>query len=112
MGWKLKRTVQCAKCPWRTDVDPYDIPNGYDPEKHCALSDTIAAEGDLSGLGREMKVMACHETQDAHCVGWLVHQAGVGNNIPLRLSLLSCDNWKKIRTIGEQHQSFDDTLPQ
>lgn len=36
--WKLKRTAQCAKCPWRVDVDPHDIPNGYCEQKHAALA--------------------------------------------------------------------------
>ena len=40
--WKLKRVVQCKKCPWRVDVDPHDIPNGYSETKHRALETTIA----------------------------------------------------------------------
>lgn len=107
-GWKLKRTAQCEKCPWRVDVDPHDIPNGYSEEKHAALSCTIAQPGSLRGTDR---VMACHETQDAHCIGWLAHQLGPGNNLGLRLHMLSCENAGKIRLRGEQHQRFEDTLP-
>ena len=33
---------QCRKCPWRKDVDPHDIPNGYCEQKHAGLADTIA----------------------------------------------------------------------
>jgi len=48
---------------------------------------------------------------DAHCVGWLMNQLGPGNNIPLRLSVLSCENLKQVRLVGEQHETFEDTLP-
>lgn len=113
MGWKLKRTKQCKKCPWRKDVDPHDIPNGYCETKHKKLKRTIAEEGDLRVLSSGvMRVMACHETDDAHCVGWLDHQLGVGNNIPLRMKMLSCENADQIKLVGEQHESFEDTLPE
>lgn len=109
---KLKRTTQCAKCPWRKDVDPHDIPDGYCETKHRNLDKTIAKEGDLSGLlGGTMHVMACHETHDAHCVGWLMNQLGPGNNIALRLSMRGCENLRKVKLVGEQHERFEDTLP-
>lgn len=107
-SWKLKRTTQCEKCPWRVDVDPHDIPNGYTEERHRALEDTIAVPGSLRDTGR---VMACHETDEAHCVGWLVNQLGPGNNIGLRIRMMTCGNAKKIRLRGEQHETFEDTLP-
>lgn len=111
--WKLKRTVQCKACPWRTDVDPHDIPDGYCPAKHAALESTIAKPGDMRGaFSGELKVMACHETGDAHCVGWLMNQLGPGNNIGLRLQMMSCENAGKIKLIGEQHATFEDTLPE
>lgn len=110
--WKLKRTVQCAKCPWKKNTDPLEIPNGYSVEKHKALEDTIAKEGDLSGLfSGGLRVMACHESHDAHCIGWLMNQVGPGNNIALRIQLLSCENTKEIRVIGDQHRTFKETLP-
>lgn len=112
MTWKLKRTTQCAKCPWRKDVDPHDIPNGYSEEKHCALESTIARPGDLSSLfSGSQKVMACHESHDAHCIGWLVNQIGSGNNIGLRIKMMSCENGRNLRLIGEQHETFEETLP-
>lgn len=110
MTWKLKRTAQCAKCPWRVDVDPHDIPNGYCETKHEGLAKTIAAPGALP-TGAALNVMACHETDDAHCVGWLAHQLGPGNNIGLRISMLGCENIGKLRLVGEQHATFEDTLP-
>lgn len=111
MTWRLKRTAQCKKCPWLKAVNPHDIPNGYDVAKHRALASTIAEPGALRSLGGPMRAMACHETHDAHCIGWLWHQQGPGNNIALRMALRSCDNASKVRVRGEQHQRFEDTLP-
>lgn len=111
MSWKLKRTKQCAKCPWRKTTDPHQIPNGYCEEKHRALANTIAVPGSLQDSGR---AMACHESpigEEAHCVGWLVNQLGPGNNIPLRLRMMSCENADEIELAGEQHARFEDTLP-
>ena len=110
MSWKLKRTAQCAKCPWRKDVDPRDIPNGYCEIKHEGLRRTIA-QPDTPNLTGTMHVMACHETNDAHCIGWLMNQLGPGNNIGMRIRMSSCENASKIRLRGEQHACFDDTLP-
>lgn len=110
--WRLKRTAQCAGCPWIVGNDPHQIPNGYSVEKHLALACTIAKPGDLASLASpERHVFACHETEDAHCVGWLHHQLRVGNNIGLRLQMRRCENAHKLRLRGEQHQRFEDTLP-
>ena len=107
---KIRRTKQCDKCPWRKDVNPNDIPNGYSKEKHEALACTIAIPSDLNSINdKEIHIMACHETHNTHCVGWLVHQLGVGNNISLRLAML--DFKGVLKTIGPQHQTFVDTLP-
>lgn len=112
-SWKLKRTVQCKACPWRQSTDPYAIPNGYSVEQHRALATTIATPGDLGGLGRrEVHVMACHESHEEYCVGWLHHQLGVGNNLWLRLLMLSCTNAGDLRVSGPQHARFEDTLPE
>ena len=108
MSWKLKRTKQCEKCPWRRDVDPHEIPNGYCEIKHAKLKDTIAEPGSIINSG---KAMACHETHDAHCIGWLMHQVGPGNNIGLRMQIMSCENARNIKLVGEQHETFEDTLP-
>lgn len=110
MNWKLKRTAQCAKCPWRKDVNPNEIPNGYSAEKHRALRETIAVPGDIGGIGKPLRVMACHESHTDHCIGWLVNQSEQGNNIPLRMSLRLCANSNKVRLKGAQHQSFDEMI--
>lgn len=110
--WKLKRTRQCAKCPWRKDVNPRDIPNGYTEDKHRALGSTIAHGLDLSALATgTLKVMACHESHTSHCIGWLANQVGPGNNIALRLRMSACANAGRIKLVGEQHSRFEDTLP-
>lgn len=110
---KPKGRRQCAKCPWRKDVDPRDIPDGYCEVKHANLKGTIAEPGSLRNLGGVMRVMACHEfpvSAEQPCVGWVIHQLGPGNNIPLRMQALDgrFANWT---TVGEQHETFEDTLP-
>lgn len=114
MSFRLKRTAQCKACPWIKGVDPRaDIPNGYCETKHRALANTIAKPGNLEAVLRPgpMPVMACHETDDAHCVGWLHNQLGEGNNIALRLHMSRCENVGALRLRGEQTATFEDTLP-
>lgn len=114
MSWKLKRTKQCKKCPWKTTTNPRDIPNGYCETKHKNIKSTIAVEGDLSTIisgNMVMRAMACHEADDAHCIGWLANQLGSGNNIAMRVRMVFCDNRDKIKTVGKQHEIFEDTLP-
>jgi len=112
MSWKLKRTKQCSGCPWRRSADPRSIPNGYAEEKHRRLQGTIAKPVDLSCLASDtLRIMACHETHDAHCIGWLINQIGPGNNIGLRLQMRSCANFSEVKLVGEQHETFEDTLP-
>jgi hypothetical protein len=110
-AWQLKRTHQCEKCPWRVETDPFDIPNGYSEAAHRDLARTIAEPGSMRPTGH---AFACHEHDSAdevYCVGWLMNQIGPGNNIPLRMQMLSCDNRSAIRLRGEQHETFEDTLP-
>jgi hypothetical protein len=87
------------------------IPNGYSVEKHQALADTISKAPTLASIFEPVKIMACHETQDAPCIGWLVNQLGPGNNLGMRVQMRNCENADKIRLRGEQHQRFEDTLP-
>jgi hypothetical protein len=104
--WRLKRTRQCKKCPWLKDTNPHGIPNGYSEEKHRALASTIARD-----LFDRTESMACHENHSAHCIGWLYNQLGPGNNIGLRLKMMTCANADKLKLIGEQHDTFEETLP-
>lgn len=104
---------QCANCPWRVDADPVKIPNGYCVQKHMNLIKTIA-EPCRVDLAPQLRMMACHhsgqEGAEFPCAGWLNHQLGVGNNIALRLALIT-GKLPRFEIVGEQHQRFEDTLP-
>jgi hypothetical protein len=104
---------QCKHCPWRVDVDPHEIPNGYCERKHAALSSTIATPGALE-LGKALRVMACHESKprrELACVGWLANQLGRGNNIALRIAAIRDRKLTDFTLVGEQHETLEDTLP-
>lgn len=112
----MKPRKQCAKCPWKTSTDPFDIPNGYCPLKHGDLKSTIAEPGSLAGLtSNERLMMACHETGgntlQLPCVGWLAHQLGEGNNIAIRMAVIHKQVDGNIETVGPQHKTLEDTLP-
>lgn len=121
--WKLKRTAQCAACPWKTSTVPErDIPT-YDAEKHRGLAGTVApvdgvAAADwfiarLSGA-EPTRIFTCHETDatdPAHCVGWLANQLGPGSNVLVRMDMATCTNAHRLRTVGPQHPNFEATLP-
>ena len=105
---------QCAKCPWKVSTDPHDIPNGYCEMKHAGLSSTVAKPADIAGMGRPLHIMACHESpigEELPCVGWLDNQLGRGNNLGLRLAVLQKRVDANVETVGEQHESLEDTLP-
>lgn len=58
--------------------------------------------------------MACHETspgKELPCVGWLAHQLGPGNNIALRLHVAFGKLDADVKTVGPQHETFEDTIP-
>lgn len=112
-NWKLKRVKQCEKCPWKVSTNPLEIPNGYTVEKHKALKSTISDPNNpLSFIQqKQLKVMACHETHNAHCIGWIYNQINQGNNIALRLQMLSCENYSQLEIEGKQHEKFEDTIP-
>lgn len=107
---------QCKKCPWKVGANPFDIPGGYDRAKHCALKNTIAKDSfDPNAFDpTELRLMACHESnvgREVVCVGWLHNQLTEGNNILLRLGVVCGKISADYRLEGEQHLSFEDTLP-
>lgn len=108
--WELEQVQQCRKCPWLKGVDPSTIPNGYSLEKHRALECTIASTGDILP-DSTVRIMACHESHQNRCIGWLHNQLGRGKNIGLCLQATRCSNIKDISLAGEQHESFEDTIP-
>ncbi len=111
-SFRLKRTQQCVKCPWRVSTNPRDIPNGYCETRHKSLKNTIAVPANLADLNSPViRMMACHEEHASPCVGWLANQLGPGNNLALRLHMMQCENAGDLSLRGKQHASFEDTLP-
>lgn len=105
---------QCKKCPWRVGVDPLTIPHGYCELKHQGLKSTIATPGELPVIDK-LEQMACHESpigKDHVCIGWLHNQLNEGNNILLRLKVHLGQVDGDYELLGEQHPTFEDTLPQ
>ena len=105
---------QCSKCPWKVSTNPRDIPNGYSVAQHKDLDSTIAptVEAQIEvGFGGPVRMMACHETHDSPCLGWLAHQLGPGNNIVLRIHTANSRVCTDFELVGEQHASFEATLP-
>lgn len=107
------RNKQCEKCPWKKSTNPHEIPDGYSVELHKKLKETIATPGALNQTSTS--AMSCHEHppgDEVPCVGWLLHQLGPGNNLPLRLMAMNGKfehvDWPDPDT---QHQRFEDTLP-
>lgn len=113
MKCSAKPRTQCKACPWKKSTVPErDIPGGYSENKHRGLRDTIAVPG-LIQLGGVARVMACHESkpgQEIECVGWVMQQLGPGNNIALRMRAMD-GRYNGWRTVGPQHERFEDTLP-
>lgn len=105
---EIIRTKQCGNCPWKKDSNLDKIPE-YDRLKHLDLATTIAEPGSLDS---SFDTMGCHESfeGDELCVGWLVNQIGVGNNIPLRIRMMQCSNAKDLEVFGEQFQTFEEML--
>jgi len=93
-------------------TNPHDIPNGYEVAKHRALENTVA--NGTPSIGAPLRMMACHKTQvgrELPCVGWLVNQLGPGNNLGLRLAVMRGTVDADVKTVGKQHERFEDTLP-
>lgn len=110
MNWRLKQTKQCSTCPWLVDATVANIPN-YQPENHKRLISTIAEQGIIEF---DLPAMSCHHAEDGepgrYCIGWLSNQIGPGNNIGMRLKMLSCENSRDIQLAGEQVETFEETF--
>lgn len=108
---------QCRKCPWRLDVDPADIPDGFNYEVHRRLGDNVRqTSSQITSRKMPLHVMACHETKEASpgekpCVGWLVNQLGPGGNLMLRIRAMRNDGFADVETVGPQRASYDEILP-
>ena len=110
-----KPRKQCSKCPWKMSTNPREIPNGYSEDLHRRLQVTIAAPCDLAAVNAPTrKVMGCHESKrgkEIACVGWLVNQLGVGNNLELRIGVMRGEVDANVEVVGAQHETLEDTLP-
>ena len=111
---ELKRTVQCAKCPFKQSTNPLEIPNGYEVGKHKHLESCISKQP-----LQQTNFMLCHHSKESEgtietvelCAGWLHNQLGTGNNLYLRVIMKDCENINELKVIGEQHKTFNDTIP-
>jgi len=106
-----EKVTQCKSCPWRVDCQPMeDIPN-YIPDLHHKLDRTI--KSGLETLGcKVMHVMACHYSKPGKefpCAGWLHNQIGPGNNIGVRLRVMTKQMPVPV-VDGKQYETFEETL--
>lgn len=104
---------QCKKCPWRKDVDPRDIPNGFCVESHRSLEKGICRSGEVR-INLPLHMMACHESpigKERPCTGWLANQLGPGNNLALRMAVATGRIRPPGELAGEQRERFEDLLP-
>ena len=106
-----KTVVQCKSCPWRIDCVPdRDIPN-YVPALHEGLTNTIRS-GIETLFETERHTMACHYSKPGEefpCAGWLSNQLGSGNNIGVRMAVMT-GSMPVPKIDGPQHERFEDTL--
>ena len=105
---------QCETCPWKKGADLSKIPH-YRRGLHHKLAETIADPEAGYKPTSCLRMMSCHystEGNDIVCVGWAVHQLGVGNNISLRIAAMRDPRLQRIETVGPQHATFEDTLCQ
>lgn len=110
---KLKRTKQCANCPWKKSTKHEDIDRreGFDVEYYKSVRDDFVSRPGFIGMSQDHDNMGCHkhpDEDDVPCIGWLAHEVGPGNNIGLRLWLTQFENSWDIETVGEQHKSIYD----
>lgn len=114
-SWQLKQTKQCKNCPWRKDSDLSQIPD-YSEEQHRDLERTIVDNNiDSFNPIAPVAFMACHNgtaiSTNLECTGWL-HNQLTGHNLGLRIRLRSCTNLRELEVVGEQFDTFEETLPE
>jgi hypothetical protein len=106
---KPKTVHQCSTCPWKVGADLNLIPN-YRRELHEKLTCTIA-DGPRLPTG-VLRCMSCHystERKNKPCAGWLYNQLGIGNNIGVRLAVMT-ERLSMPKVSGEQYETFEETL--
>lgn len=101
--------VQCRLCPWKKSTRG-QIPNGFARDVHDLIRSMSTP---MAALHQTELMMQCHETSDAEplpCVGWMVHQLGPGNDLVLRMKMIAGHYDGDLRTVGPQHERFEDIL--
>lgn len=108
MSEKPKTVRQCKTCPWKTSVVPSrDVPN-YDPGIYERMQASLRT-GVESMTEKVRLVMECHNGKrgaNRPCAGWLHHQLGVGNNLGVRLAVIS-GRMPAPKVVGEQHEDLE-----
>jgi hypothetical protein len=111
MTTEPEKIKQCPSCPWRVECVPdRDIPN-YKRDLHEGLTNTIQ-EGLGTMFCKVRHIMACHYSkvgEEFPCAGWLSNQIGSGNNIGLRLAVMT-GQMPVPEVDGPQHETFEQTL--
>jgi hypothetical protein len=104
----VKAVRQCKTCPWRVDVVPSrDVPN-YDPGIYDRMRASLRTGIDSIRETTRM-VMECHNGKkgaNRACAGWLHHQIGVGNNLGVRMRVIT-GHLPVPKVVGEQHEDLD-----
>ena len=114
-------TKQCKSCPWKkTCIPERDIKPWAGTEPYSRLKKVICEPGAFippkgymmchQVIGKKPKVGPDQFTHGSPCVGWLINQLGPGNNLGLRLLAMD-GRFKTFRTVGPQHERFEDTIP-
>jgi hypothetical protein len=108
---KKPRTArQCKTCPWKVGADVALIPN-YQRDQHEKLTCTIA-DGPYVPAAGILRAMACHystERKNKPCIGWIYNQLGPGNNIGVRLAVMT-GRLPVPKIDGDQYETFEETL--
>jgi hypothetical protein len=103
-SWKLNRTKQCEKCPWKVSVSA--TPPNYEWDDKVVMPDHSSGEGTIS-------MIPCLEsTKDSteYCVAWIQNQVGGAHNPRLRNNMHYFENGKDVKTIGKQHSNCTSNL--
>ncbi len=106
---RIEHPKQCANCPWKksTKWEDIDCVEGFDMDFYESVRDEYIPKHMFDKSHRNM---GCHkhEGDDQPCIGWLLHEAGRGNNIGIRLMLSGVENADELETFGPQHTDIRD----
>lgn len=108
-GMHLSHTTQCKTCPWRVEASLEDIPR-YSRAQLEDLEESCNQSG-ISSLSSH--AMMCHHAKSNEfrpCLGWLVYAIGPGQNFGARMIANNIKNLGDVQLLGEQHETFQDTL--